>query len=132
MRGGFEIRHVYRRVSITSTSPYEQHLTTIRYHTKNLPSSNQTAGITHAIMAFAKSTLFNSESPKSFEPFEPVSKMRSRFPKDTKVMIALGGWGDTSGFSEGAKTEESRNRYAKNVAAMLKDQDFDGVGTFTI
>lgn len=47
-------------------------------------------------------------------------------------MIALGGWGDTSGFSEGAKTEESRNRYAKNVAAMLKDQDFDGVGTFTI
>ncbi|RJE21904.1 chitinase [Aspergillus sclerotialis] len=78
-------------------------------------------------MAFAKSTLFNSDSPQSFTPFEPVSKMRSRFSKDTKVMIALGGWGDTSGFSEGAKTEESRNRYAKNVAAMLKDQDFDGV-----
>lgn len=56
--------------------------------------------------------------------------MRNRFSNDTKVTIAIGGWGDTSGFSDGAKDEESRNRYAKNVAAMLDSTGFDGVGTF--
>lgn len=103
-------------------------LITARYHTKILPGRNQTQGITHAIMAFAPSTLFNSDSPKAFIPFEPVSSMRKRFSKDTEVTIAIGAWGDTSGFSEGAKDEKSRNRYAKNVAAMLESTGFDGVG----
>ncbi|KAL4912366.1 glycoside hydrolase superfamily [Aspergillus aurantiobrunneus] len=78
-------------------------------------------------MGFAKSTDFNSDSPPAFEPFEPVSTFRNRFPPETKVMVAVGGWGDTSGFSEGAKDEGSRERYAKNVAAMLDSSGFDGV-----
>lgn len=81
-------------------------------------------------MAFAKSTLFTGDS-SDFTPFEPVSTFRNRFSKDTKVMIAVGGWGDTSGFSEGAKTEESRARYAKNIAMMLNANGFDGVGAST-
>lgn len=81
-------------------------------------------------MAFAPSTLFNSDSPKQFTPFEPISSMRERFSNDTKVTIAIGGWGDTAGFSEGAKDEKSRNMYAKNVAAMLDSTGFDGVVTF--
>lgn len=78
-------------------------------------------------MAFAKSTEFNADSPPAFEPFEPVSTMRNRFSPDTKLLIAIGGWGDTSGFSAGAKDEASRERYAKNVAAMLDSSGFDGV-----
>lgn len=54
--------------------------------------------------------------------------MRKRFSSDTKLMIAIGGWGDTAGFSEGAKDDASRERYAKNVAAMLDSNGFDGVG----
>ena len=54
--------------------------------------------------------------------------MRKRFSPDTKLMIAIGGWGDTSGFSEGAKDDASRERYAKNVASMLESNGFDGVG----
>lgn len=54
--------------------------------------------------------------------------MRKRFGPDTKVMIAIGGWGDTSGFSDGAKDEKTRERYAKNVASMLESTGFDGVG----
>lgn len=77
-------------------------------------------------MGFAPSKTFNSGS--SFEPFESPDTMRKRFGSDTKLLIAIGGWGDTSGFSEGAKTEESRNTYAKNVAAMLESNGFDGVG----
>ncbi|KKK14942.1 hypothetical protein P175DRAFT_0435786 [Aspergillus ochraceoroseus IBT 24754] len=97
------------------------------YHTVDLPSSDQTQGITHAIMAFAKSTLFNSDSPPQFTPFEPVSQMRQRFGPNTKLMIAIGGWGDSSGFSDGAKDDASRARYAKNVASMLNSVGFDGV-----
>lgn len=43
-------------------------------------------------------------------------------------MIAIGGWGDSSGFSTAAKDETSRNQYAKNVAAMVNQVGFDGVG----
>jgi chitinase len=80
-------------------------------------------------MAFAKSDIFNSDSPPSFTPFEPVSTMRGRLAKDAKVMIAIGGWGDSSGFSAGATDNTTRARYAKNVAAMLDSVGFDGVGT---
>ncbi|KAI2786475.1 hypothetical protein POX_g08861 [Penicillium oxalicum] len=97
------------------------------YHTVDLPGSDQTAGIDYAIMAFAPTKIFNSDSTPAFTPFEPVDTMRKRFGPDTKLMIAIGGWGDTAGFSEGAKDETSRKRFAKNVAAMLDANKFDGV-----
>lgn len=78
-------------------------------------------------MGFAKSTDFTGDAPAAFQPFEPVSTFRNRFSPDTKVMIAIGGWGDSAGFSAGAKDEASRERYAKNVAAMLESTGFDGV-----
>jgi chitinase len=101
-----------------------------QYHTVDLPGSDQTQAITHAIMAFAPSKQFNTDS--SFTPFETVETMRKRFGPDTKVMIAIGGWGDTAGFSDGAKDEASRTRYAKNVATMINNLGFDGVGKFEI
>jgi chitinase len=79
-------------------------------------------------MAFANSTIFNSDSPPKFEPFEPIEAMRKRFTPNTKVMVAIGGWGDTNGFSEGAKDDVSRTRYAKNVAAMIDSLGIDGIG----
>lgn len=97
-----------------------------RYHIANLPGTDQTQGITHAIMAFAPSTTFTSGS--QFTPFEAVSQFKSRFPSDTKIMIALGGWGDTAGFSAGAKDNATIQTYAKNVAAMLDSVGADGVG----
>ncbi|KAJ5162216.1 hypothetical protein N7492_007608 [Penicillium capsulatum] len=98
-----------------------------QYHTTALPGTEQTDGIDHAVMAFAPSKLFNSDSTPSFSPFESPDSMRKRFGPDTKLMIAIGGWGDTAGFSEAAKDEKSRERYAKNVASMLDANGFDGV-----
>lgn len=77
-------------------------------------------------MAFAPSENFNSGS--SFTPFESVDTFRARFPNSTKIMIALGGWGDEAGFSTAAVSEDSRSTYAKNVADMLNSTGFDGVG----
>ncbi|KAF4771291.1 hypothetical protein N7455_007972 [Penicillium solitum] len=97
------------------------------WHVTDLPSQNKTEGIDYAIMSFAASKLFNSDSPEEYKPFESPETMRKRFSPDTKLMVAIGGWGDTAGFSEGAKDEASRTRYAKNVASMLDAHGFDGV-----
>lgn len=79
-------------------------------------------------MGFAKSGLFNTDSTPHYQPFESVSSMRQRFDPDTKVMVAVGGWGDTEGFGEGAKDEKSRERYARNLAKVVEESGFDGVG----
>ncbi|KAJ5910019.1 CAZyme family GH18 [Penicillium tannophilum] len=97
------------------------------YHVTDLPGQNETAYIDHAIMAFAPSKMFNSDSPASFTPFESPNSFRKRFSNDTKLMIAIGGWGDEQGFSDGAKDATTRQRYAKNIAAMLDANGFDGV-----
>ncbi|KAL2073872.1 hypothetical protein VTL71DRAFT_11198 [Oculimacula yallundae] len=97
-----------------------------QYHLTNLPNRTVTAGIDTVIMAFANSSLFVSPAG-TYKPFEPVSTMRSRFDDGTKVMVALGGWGDTDGFTAGAATAESRADFAKNVANMINTLGFDGV-----
>ncbi|CAI7664394.1 unnamed protein product [Penicillium pancosmium] len=97
------------------------------WHKTDLPGADQTKDIDYAVMAFAKTTLFNSDSAPSFTPFQPVDDMRKRFSPDTKLMIAIGGWGDSAGFSTGSKDDASRKRYAKNVASMLDANGFDGV-----
>lgn len=103
-----------------------------RWHTKDLPGRNETKGITHAVTGFAKSDLFNTESDPEYKPFESVSSLRERFDPDTKVLFAIGGWGDTDGFSKGSKDEKAREQYAKNVAKVVEDGDFDGVGMLSL
>lgn len=59
--------------------------------------------------------------------FTTVEKARSQFAKDTSIMVAIGGWGDTEGFSQAAATETSRKLFAKNVKAMCDSTGADGV-----
>ncbi|TWU71462.1 hypothetical protein ED733_002405 [Metarhizium rileyi] len=75
--------------------------------------------------AFAPSTAFNWDS--SYQPFMPLDQIRALFERGTKVCMAIGGWGDTSGFSAGAVDEESRKRYAKNVAEAVDRLGYDCV-----
>ncbi|KAI1408810.1 glycoside hydrolase family 18 protein [Hypoxylon sp. FL1857] len=98
-----------------------------QYHTAILPGKNVTAGITHVIMAFANSSLFVPETAGPYVPFKPVSEVRAMFDNGTQIGIALGGWGDTDGFSRGVVSDESRKAYAQNVAKMANDLDFDFV-----
>lgn len=98
-----------------------------QYHLTDLPNKTITAGIDHVIMAFANSSLFTTTPAGNYTPFESLDTMRARFENGTKLMIAIGGWADTAGFSAGAATNESRAAYAKNVANMLDTMGFDGV-----
>ena len=101
-----------------------------RWHKTTLPPKDVTAGINYVITAFAPSTTFNWGS--SYTPFMPLDDIRKLFDEGTKVCMAIGGWGDTSGFSTGAVSDESRKRYAKNVADALTALGYDCVGTLTI
>lgn len=85
-----------------------------------------TAGVNYVITAFAPSTIFNWGS--AYQPFMPLDQVRALFDRGTKVCMAIGGWGDTSGFSAGAIDEESRKRYAKNVAEAVDRLGYDCVG----
>ncbi|KAF4628858.1 hypothetical protein G7Y89_g9298 [Cudoniella acicularis] len=98
-----------------------------QYHLTDLPNSNVAAGIDHVIIAFANSSLFATSPAGNYTPFEDTSTMRARFPNGTKMMVAIGGWGDTAGFSAGAVGEASRTSYAANIANMLDTLGFDGV-----
>lgn len=57
----------------------------------------------------------------------PLADVRALFDEGTKVCMAIGGWGDTSGFSTGSQTEASRKTYAKNVAAVVDQLGYECV-----
>jgi len=73
------------------------------------------------------SDIFNEVPHTSQWPlFMPVPEARSKFQYGTKIMVAIGGWGDTSGFDTAARTEQSRATFARNVASMVRDTGADG------
>ena len=99
-----------------------------QYHTKLLPNKTLTAGITHAITAFANSSLFASEPPGEYTPFQPLTEVRALFDDKTKVCMAIGGWGDTDGFGLASRNDTTRRRFAKNVADTVERLGYDCVG----
>ncbi|KAI1840309.1 hypothetical protein JX266_013486 [Neoarthrinium moseri] len=93
-----------------------------------VPDVGLSASITHVILAFMQSSVFNEDTPdRSWPIFMSVAETRSKFAPSIKVMVAVGGWGDTQGFGVAARTAESRLRFARNVARMLNDTGADGV-----
>ncbi|KAI6779226.1 uncharacterized protein J7T54_007753 [Emericellopsis cladophorae] len=96
-----------------------------QWHTASLSDRATTAGVTHIITAFAQSTIFNSGT--WYTPFMPLDQVRALFDDGTKVCMAIGGWSDTSGFSAGAATEQTRKTYAQNVATIMDNLGYDCV-----
>ena len=98
------------------------------WHTA-LPPKADTAGITHAITAFAGTTLFTTSPPGGYTPFIDVATLRTYFDPGTKICMAIGGWGDTAGYSIGQQTAATRQLYAQNIATTLDQLGYDCVGT---
>lgn len=91
-----------------------------------VPEKSLVSEITHVALAFMRSGTFNEASPSSWPLFTTVEKVRTQFADGTSVMVAIGGWGDTEGFSIAAKTDNSRKLFAKNVQAMVESTGADG------
>ncbi|PHH61696.1 hypothetical protein CDD81_8041 [Ophiocordyceps australis] len=118
--------------SMSESPRPEAHKRCIMYLTGQhnvIPQDEETmAGITHIIIAFYSSSLFNVEkTPPEFPLFTTVEKVRRAAHAKTRVMVAIGGWGDSLGFEEAARDDESRSRWARQVAAMVDQQGADGV-----
>ncbi|ATY59093.1 chitinase 18-4 [Cordyceps militaris] len=85
-------------------------------------------GITHVILAFMRSETFNMEPGQvEFPLFTSVNEVRQRFPSTTKVLVAIGGWGDSVGFEEAAKDATSRSLWSSNVKQMIETTGADGI-----
>ncbi|KXX74281.1 Endochitinase 1 [Madurella mycetomatis] len=91
------------------------------------PPSDQLRHVTHVAVAFMSPGIFNDPGRTEWPLFTTVDEVRSKFPKGAKVMVAIGGWGDTLGFSVAALTDETRKLFAENVANMVRDTGADGV-----
>ncbi|KAL2423282.1 hypothetical protein ABEF95_003848 [Exophiala dermatitidis] len=74
-----------------------------------------------------RSEVFNEDNPLEWPLFTSVDAVRFKFAPGTAVMVAIGGWGDTQGFSVAATTDASRKRFAANVKAMADAMGADGV-----
>lgn len=70
--------------------------------------------------------VFNSEKPSTWPLFTSVDEVRPKFAKGTAIMIAIGGWGDTEGFSTAAANDSSRYLFATNVRDMIESTGADG------
>lgn len=94
-----------------------------------IPSRNLTEPITHVLLAFARSDVFLHDEPEDsdYGLFTSVDVVRAGFSPDTKVTVAIGGWGDWEGFQEAARTPESRAAWAARVALMVDRLGADGI-----
>ncbi|MCJ1437724.1 hypothetical protein MMC27_007111 [Xylographa pallens] len=92
-----------------------------------IPEKSLLSEVTHVALAFMRSDTFNKVQSTTWPLFTTVETIRSHFPPGTAVMVAIGGWGDTSGFSQAAATDISRKLFAENVKAMVDATGADGI-----
>ena len=92
-----------------------------------VPEQSLVSEITHVALAFMQSSSFNRINPSDWPLFTTVEEVRSKFAPSTAVVVAVGGWGDTKGFSEAAVSDATRKRFAGNVKGMLEHTGADGV-----
>ena len=93
-----------------------------RWHPDRPTNPADREGIDHIVLAFAY-----ANNTAGFQPKVPISTVRSEYP-NAKVMIAVGGWGDTVGFTQISKTSDGITRFANDVKTMLQNTGADGVG----
>ncbi len=97
-------------------------------------STIDVSGITHINYAFANirdgEVVFDTVKidgvvPNSGDVDELNSLKKSK--PDLKVLVSVGGWTWSGGFSDAALTAESRAKFAKSCAAFVKEFNLDGI-----
>lgn len=122
------VHHVFDRVGFLSPIRRDTKLTMPRQHDVIPEDKRLREEISHVIIAFMRSELFNVEPPPSDYPlFTSVEEVREKFPATTKVLVAIGGWGNSMGFEDAARDAASRSRWSTNVKHMVETTGADGV-----
>lgn len=86
--------------------------------------------ITHVALAFMRSGLFLDSNRTEWPSDRSVGSARGAFAPGTKILVAIGGWGDTD-FSIAAQDDTSRKSFAHNVARMVEATGADGALCFS-
>lgn len=58
--------------------------------------------------------------------FNQLTKLKQQYPH-VKVLISVGGWTWSAGFSDAALTDASRTKFADSAVRFIRTWDFDGV-----
>lgn len=90
------------------------------------PPVDQLAHVSHVALAFMTSGTLNDPDRSEWPLFLTVEETRTKFAPGTRILVAIGGWGDTIGFSAAALTPETRTMFAQNVARMVAATGADG------
>jgi chitinase len=97
-------------------------------------STIDVSGITHVNYAFANirdgevvfdTTKIDGVVPNAGDIVE-LNSLKVNKP-DLKVLVSVGGWTWSGGFSDAALTIESRTKFAKSCAAFVKEFKLDGI-----
>jgi chitinase len=97
-------------------------------------STIDVSGITHINYAFANirdgevvfdTTKIDGVVPNSGDVGELNSLKKEK--TDLKVLVSVGGWTWSGGFSDAALTEESRTKFAISCAVFVKEFNLDGI-----
>ncbi len=97
-------------------------------------STIDVSGITHINYAFGNirdgEAIFDTTKidGKALTPADIVklNSLKSKNP-DLKVLVSIGGWSWSGGFSDAALSEASRARFAQSCAKFVKDYQLDGI-----
>jgi chitinase len=97
-------------------------------------STIDVSGITHVNYAFANirdgKVVFDTVKIDGVLPnsgdIDELSSLKKNKP-DLKVLVSVGGWTWSGGFSDAALTEQSRAVFAKSCAAFVKEYQLDGI-----
>ena len=86
------------------------------------------SSITHVFLAFVRSDVFHLDDlPSDYDFPMPIQEIRERTSPETKISVAIGGWGDSKGFEAAAKDESSRRKWSQQVSIMVESTGVDGV-----
>ena len=97
-------------------------------------STIDVSGITHINYAFGNirdgEAIFDTTKidGKNLTPDDIVklNKLKAKKP-DLKVLVSIGGWSWSGGFSDAALTDESRAKFAKSCAKFAQNYQLDGI-----
>jgi chitinase len=92
------------------------------------PDTLQLDRLTHIIFSFTEVTdnemKFRDEARGLL--LRKLAEQKEKYP-ELKVMIACGGWGGSGGFSEMARSKETREKFVQSAVRFIEDYNLDGL-----
>jgi len=94
---------------------------------QHVPPLEQVRHVTHVSVAFVDRQSVVEPGNPNYSPWINVTELRQQFMPGTKILLAIGGWGETWLFPWAARDQKRREAFAENVDRMVTAFGADGV-----